>query len=162
MQYRINNSYTLFDLDDAVEEIVNNLSEAEFDDYINDSEPDVEICNCTFDPADVLQRMAPGDYRAMFSDWADSERDDIRYELACLDGGDSENIRGSDVKAVREDEDNAFSWHIWYVEPGRPDLLEDVFDDEDAANNAAEALNTGFDRVDPMPEGARYEVRPAA
>lgn len=163
MQYRINDDDELCDLDEAVARIQDSIDESCFDDYLNDNEPDIEVCGITFSPADVLSQMDPTAYCDAFNDWADSEREYIRDELERLDDDEGTRIYGIDVEAVDDDEaGSALTWRVWYVNPGRPDLLEDVFDTEDAANSAAEALNTGFDRVDPMPEGARYEVRPAA
>ena len=51
------------------------ITRDEFDEYLNDTNDDVRICNSTFSPAFVLKRCDPILYEIMFTDYKDEKEE---------------------------------------------------------------------------------------
>ena len=73
-------------LDEFAERIVDN--DDAFDEMLDEVCGDVEVCGLTYCVSEVFSKVDPIAYRCALTDWADSERSDMDYELDRADIGE--------------------------------------------------------------------------
>lgn len=71
--------------------------EEAYDEMLDECNEEVNICGMTYSPSECLKRVDPIAYRCGLSDWADSERSDILYNIERMDEGDTESCIIADV-----------------------------------------------------------------
>ena len=82
----------------------------EFDDYLNDSYPQANICGYEYDPAYALHNLDVATYDALYAEYVDSEIDssidDLEHEVNRLDSGEYAEYRltGDTVTYIEDEE----------------------------------------------------------
>jgi len=68
-------------IEEKTDELYDQLSEDDYDEFLNDSNEDVSVCGMTYKPAKVLYACDRTAYDEGFNDYRDNERDYL-YERA--------------------------------------------------------------------------------
>ena len=94
--------------DEAAEYIIYDdyYESSEFDNWLNESYGNFEICGNTYTPAECFEAVDSTAYRCAMSDWLDSAvselRDEVRRDLECMDPGDRQDEYGYTVDCISD------------------------------------------------------------
>lgn len=98
------NGTELESIEEAMAEVMEEIDDYAFEESIHEEYGYyVNVCDCEFDPVDLLREM--GYYDDRFSDWKDEIRSDVSDALEDLSAGETETIFGVDVELIDEDEE---------------------------------------------------------
>lgn len=91
----------------AAQEVINNVDDYYWDNYLDEIYGEVEICGLEYYASRALSLIDEEAYRCGKNDWLDGEYQDIVYSLERMMDGDKENYFGITVccEEVSDDEE---------------------------------------------------------
>lgn len=113
---------TFYSYEDAADYILEKMERSEYENYISDLLPAVEILGIKLDALEILQNTADIDLDCMFEDWKDSIREDLEQELYRMKDGDHKNLYGFSV--------DFYELEDYAIPDEQPSLLESVYGKE--------------------------------
>ena len=106
MKYIIDGEHEFNDVHEAADYISENVDDNEYEEYLNNIYPEIELCGATYLPAQVLFEVDRVNYYCCMTDWRSNVYDKAENSLESMDDGDEENIYGFTVEAVEDDEES--------------------------------------------------------
>ena len=91
----------------AAKEVIENVEDCYWDDYLDEIYGEVEICGCEYYASRALSLVDEVAYRCEKNEWLDGEYQDIVYSLERMMDGDKEEYFGVTVRyeEVSDDEE---------------------------------------------------------
>jgi len=89
----------------AVNAVINEIHESEFDNYLNNTYGNINICDLEYSAADVLADVDPIAYRDKLIVWLTMIHDEVEGDLDAMCYGDKVIMYGVYVDCVEEDDE---------------------------------------------------------
>ena len=82
----------------AAQEVIKNVEDCYWDDYLDEVYGEVEICGCEYCASRALSLVDEVGYRCGKNDWLDGEYQDIVYSIERMMDGDEDEYFGVTVR----------------------------------------------------------------